>query len=55
MGKGYALKEIPEDLRWFIIDEQNKIKKQTGNNRYPLELVVYKLLQELKDIREGKK
>lgn len=55
MGKGFALQNIPDDLRKWIILEQNKIKLETDNNRYPLEKVVYRLLQELKDIREGGK
>lgn len=55
MGKGYGLKEIPEDLRIFIIKEQNKMKEATGNNRYPFEMAVYTLLRELKEIKEGGK
>lgn len=55
MGTGYALKEIPEEVYKFVLKEQNKIKNELGKTRYSFDLVVYKLLLELKEIREGKK
>lgn len=55
MGKGHGLREIPEDIYRFILQEQNKVKNEKGVSRWPFAEVIYDLLRELKDIREGKK
>lgn len=55
MGKGHGLREIPEDVYKFILQEQNKVKNEKGVSRWPFAEVIYDLLRELQKIRGGKK
>jgi hypothetical protein len=49
---GYGLKKIPPDIFKFVIEEQNKIKKERGTNKLSFETVIYKMLREYKRCRE---
>lgn len=44
--------EIPSDLRNFILDEQCKYKKQKNVGKFSIHLTIWKLLRELKQVRE---
>jgi len=49
---GYGLKNIPADLYRFIRDEQDRIKKERGTNKYSFESTIYKMLRDYKRCRE---
>lgn len=45
---------IPEDLKRFILSEQGKIKSEKNVGKFSIHLTMWKLLRELKDIKEKK-
>ena len=46
------LKEIPIDVMKIILREQGKIKSEKGIGQYSLEQTIYKLIRELKEIKD---
>jgi hypothetical protein len=51
----YTLKQMPDDVRKFILSEQKKIKAKKGVRIYGIDLTVYHLLKELMACRAGEK
>lgn len=52
---GYGLKKIPADLYRFIREEQDRIKREHGTNKYSFESTIYKMLRDYKRCREENK
>lgn len=50
-AKGLLLRDVPTDVREYILDEQTRLKKKKGT-MVSLESTVYKLIRELKSINE---
>lgn len=44
--------EIPADLKKFILTEQGKIKAEKNIGKFSIHLTIFKLLRELKEIRD---
>lgn len=51
----YTLRDIPDEVRDFILSEQKKIKKKKGVRVYGVDLTIYHLLKELIACRKGEK
>jgi hypothetical protein len=49
----HTLKDIPDDIIKFILEEQEKIKEKKGVRVYSMDLTVYHLLRELRACRKG--
>lgn len=52
---GYCLKNIPSDVFKFVIDEQTRLKKERGTNKYSFETTMYKMLRDYKRCKEENK
>lgn len=52
---GYGLKQIPPDVFRMIMEEQTKIKKERGTNKYSFESTIYKMLRDYARCREENK
>ena len=44
--------DMPKDLRKFILEEQGKIKAEKNIGKFSIHLTIWKLLRELKEIRD---
>lgn len=50
--RAYTLKKIPQDVHKIVIEEQARIKKETGRNQISFEYVVHKMLRDYQKCRE---
>lgn len=48
---GYTLKKIPPEIFKFILDEQNRLKRERCTNKFSFETTIYKLLREYMQAR----
>lgn len=47
------LKNVPDDIRKFIVREQAKEKENRGTQQYSLSMTIVKLIRELKECKKS--
>lgn len=52
---GYGLKNIPPEIFKFILDEQNRLKRERCTNKFSFETTIYILLRECMNLRNEQK